>query len=97
MELDFITTDMFLSFLGCLAIVAIVTQAIKNIPGADKINPLWYTLFTSIIVSAIRVVIIGSYTPTDIMLGILNTFAIYLGAIGGYETIKQFTQAVKKK
>lgn len=97
MELDFITTDMFLSFLGCLAIVAIVTQAIKNIPGADKINPLWYTLLTSIIVSAIRVVIIGSYTPTDIMLGILNTFAIYLGAIGGYETIKQFTQAVKKK
>lgn len=97
MELDFITTDMFLSFLGCLAIVAIVTQAIKNIPGADKINPLWYTLFTSIIVSAIRVVIIGSYTPTDIMLGILNTFAIYLGAIGGYETIKQFAQAVKKK
>lgn len=97
MELDFITTDMFLSFLGCLAIVAIVTQAIKNIPGADKINPLWYTLFTSIIVSAIRVVIIGSYTPTDIMLGILNTFAIYLGAIGGYETIKQFTQAIKKK
>ena len=97
MELDFITTDMFLSFLGCLAIVAIVTQAIKNIPGADKINPLWYTLFTSIIVSAIRVVIIGSYTPTDIILGILNTFAIYLGAIGGYETIKQFAQAVKKK
>ena len=41
MELDFITTDMFLSFLGCLTIVAIVTQAIKNIPGADKMNPLW--------------------------------------------------------
>ena len=97
MELDFITTDMFLSFLGCLTIVAIVTQAIKNIPGADKMNPLWYTLFTSIIVSAIRVVIIGSYTTTDIILGILNTFTIYLGAIGGYETIKQFAKVVKKK
>lgn len=97
MELDFITTDMFVSFLGCLTIVAIVTQAIKNIPGADKMNPLWYTLFTSIIVSAIRVVIIGSYTSTDIILGILNTFTIYLGAIGGYETIKQFAKVVKKK
>ena len=97
MELDFITTDMFLSFLGCLAIVSIMTQALKSIPGGDKVNPLWYTLFTSIIVSILRVIIIGSYTPTDIILGILNTFAIYLGAIGGYETIKQITQTFKKE
>ena len=97
MSLDFITTDMFLSFIGCLTIVAIVTEAIKHIPKADKINPLWYTLVASILVSTLRVVIIGSYTSTDIILGVLNTFAIYLGAIGGYETIKQFTQAVKKK
>ena len=97
MELDFITTDMFLSFLGCLAIVSIMTQALKSIPGGDKVNPLWYTLFTSIIVSILRVIIIGSYTPTDIILGILNTFVIYLGAIGGYETIKQITQTIKKE
>lgn len=96
MTIDFITTDMFLSFLGCLTIVSILTQAIKNIPGCDKINPLWITLCASILVSTVRVLIIGSYTMQDILLGILNTFAIYLGAIGGYETIKQFTQAVKK-
>lgn len=95
MQLDFITTDMFLSFVGCLAIVAIITQAVKNIPGADNINPLWFTLIASIIVSALRVVIIGSYTPEAIILGILNTFAIYLGAIGGYETVKQFIQGIK--
>ena len=95
MELDFITTDMFLSFLGCLTIVSIITQAIKYIPNADKINPLWYTLIASVIVSIIRVVIINSYTPEDIILGILNTFAIYLGAIGGYETIKQLSQKIK--
>lgn len=97
MSLDFITTDMFLSFIGCLTIVSVITEAIKHIPKADKINPLWYTLIASILVSILRVVIIGSYTSTDIILGVLNTFAIYLGAIGGYETIKQFTQAVKKK
>ena len=45
----------------------------------------------------IAIVIIGSYTSTDIILGILNTFTIYLGAIGGYETIKQFAKVVKKK
>lgn len=95
MELDFITTEMFFSFLGCLAIVAIITEAIKHIPGADKINTLWYTLLSSIVVSVLRVIIIGSYTPTDIILGILNMFAIYLGAIGGYETTKQITQAIK--
>lgn len=96
MELDFITADMFLSFLGCLTIVSIITQAIKSIPKADKINPLWYTLIVSVVVSILRVVIINSYTPQDIILGILNTFAIYLGAIGGYETIKQVTKTIKK-
>lgn len=97
MELNFITTDMFLSFLGCLTIVAIMTQALKNIPTFDKVNPLWFTLITSIIVSILRVIVIGSYTATDIILGILNMFAIYLGAIGGYETLKQITQAFKKE
>ena len=97
MELNFITTDMFLSFLRCLTIVSIITQAIKSIPKADKINPLWYTLIVSVVVSILRVVIINSYTPQDIILGILNTFAIYLGAIGGYETIKQLTQNIKKE
>ena len=95
MELDFITTDMFLSFLGCLTIVSIITQAIKSIPGADKTNPLWYTLIASILVSVLRVIFIDSYTLQDIILGILNTFAIYLGAIGGYETIKQVSQKIK--
>ena len=95
MELDFITADMFLSFLGCLTIVSIITQAIKSIPSADKINPLWYTLIASILVSVLRVVFIDSYTLQDIILGILNTFAIYLGAIGGYETIKQVSQKIK--
>ena len=95
MELDFITTDMFLSFLGCLTIVSIITQAIKSIPSAEKINPLWYTLIASILVSVLRVIFIDSYTLQDIILGILNTFAIYLGAIGGYETIKQVSQKIK--
>ena len=95
MELDFITTDMFLSFLGCLTIVSIITQAIKSIPGTDKTNPLWYTFIASILVSVLRVVFIDSYTLQDIILGILNTFAIYLGAIGGYETIKQVSQKIK--
>ena len=97
MELDFITTDMFLSFLGCLSIVAIITQALKNVPGFNKVNPLWFTLFASILVSILRIVIINSYTTTDIILGILNTFTIYLGAIGGYETLKQIIQATNKK
>lgn len=88
MSLDFITTEMFLSFLGCLTIVSIITEAVKHIPKMDKINPLWITLVSSIFVSILRVVILNSYTLQDILLGILNTFAIYLGAIGGYETVK---------
>lgn len=96
MELDFITTEMFLSFLGCLTIVSIITQALKSVPGFDKINPLWFTLGASIVVSILRVIVIGSYTTESIILGILNMFAIYLGAIGGYETVKHiFKKEVK--
>jgi hypothetical protein len=96
MDLDFITTDMFLSFLGCLTIVSIITQAMKNIPGLNKISPLWITLGASVLVSILRVIIIGSYTATDIILGIINTFAIYLGAVGGYETVKHIFKKEEK-
>lgn len=96
MSLDFITTEMFVSFLGCLTIVSIITEAVKHMPKMDKINPLWITLISSIFVSILRVVILNSYTLQDILLGVLNTFAIYLGAIGGYETVKHVFKKEEK-
>lgn len=90
--MDFITTDMFLSFAGCITIVAILTQTIKGLPGLDKINSAWSALFCSTVVGIMRLIFLGDYTLTGITIGILNIFIIYLGSIGGYETVKQITQ-----
>lgn len=90
--MEFITSDMFLTFAGCLAIVALVTQVIKSLPPLDKINTLWTTFGVSILVGVIRLFLIGDFTTQGIVMGVLNILAIYLGAIGGYETVKQITK-----
>lgn len=90
--MEFITSDMFLTFAGCLAIVALVTQVIKSLPPLDKINTLWTTFGISILVGVIRLFLIGDLTAQGITMGVLNILAIYLGAIGGYETVKQITK-----
>lgn len=90
--MEFITSDMFLTFAGCLAIVALVTQVIKSLPPLNKINTLWSTFGVSILVGVIRLFLIGDFTAQGITMGLLNILAIYLGAIGGYETVKQITK-----
>lgn len=90
--MEFITSDMFLTFAGCLAIVALVTQVIKSLPPLDKINTLWTTFGISILVGVIRLFLIGDFSAQGITMGVLNILAIYLGAIGGYETVKQITK-----
>lgn len=90
--MEFITSDMFLTFAGCLAIVALVTQVIKSLPPLNKINTLWSTFGISILVGVIRLFLIGDFTAQGITMGLLNILAIYLGAIGGYETVKQITK-----
>ena len=90
--MEFITSDMFLTFAGCLAIVALVTQVIKSLPPLNKINTLWTTFGVSILVGVIRLFLIGDFTAQGITMGLLNIPAIYLGAIGGYETVKQITK-----
>lgn len=90
--MDFITSDMFLSFAGCLTIVALITQVIKSLPPLDKINTLWTTFGVSILVGVIRLFLIKDFSAQGITMGVLNILAIYLGAIGGYETVKQITK-----
>lgn len=90
--MEFITSDMFLTFAGCLAIVALITQVVKSLPPLDKINTLWTTFGISILVGVIRLFLIGDFSAQGITMGVLNILAIYLGAIGGYETVKQITK-----
>jgi len=84
--MEFIELDMFLSLAGCVVIVGIVTQALKKY--FKKIKALWLNFFTSIVVGAIRIFVVGDFSANGIILGILNIFVIMLAAAGGYDTVK---------
>lgn len=84
--MEFITLDMLLSLAGCVAIVAIVTEALKRY--FTKINALWLNFVCSIIIGAIRIYFLKDFTATGIVTGILNIFVIMLAAGGGYDTVK---------
>ena len=84
--MEFITLDMLLSLAGCVAIVAIVTQALKTY--FKKLNPLLLNLICSVIIGAIRIFVVNDMSVNGIVTGILNIFVIMLAAGGGYDTVK---------
>lgn len=92
--MEFITLDMLLSLAGCVAIVAIITQALKHY--FNKINALWLNLIVSVIIGVIRIFVVKDLTVTGIITGLLNIFVIMLAAGGGYDTIKTIFTPVKK-
>jgi hypothetical protein len=93
--MEFITTDMFLTFAGCLTLVALIVEAIKKIPALSNVNAAWINLAVSTLVGIIRLFVVSDFSASGITMGILNILVIYLGAIGGYETVKQIAQKVK--
>ena len=84
--MEFITLDMLLSLAGCVAIVAIVTQALKTY--FKKLNPLLLNLICSVIIGIIRIFIVNDMSINGIVTGMLNIVVIMLAAGGGYDTIK---------
>ena len=84
--MEFITLDMFLSLAGCVVIVTIITQALKQY--FVKINPLWLNFFVSLIIGILRIIIIKDFDFQSIVVGISNIFVIMLAAGGTYDTAK---------
>lgn len=97
MELDLITLDMFLSLAGCIAVVGILTQAAKYIPGVNKIPSLWINFILSIIVGIIRLVVVGDFTAGGIVLGILNIFVVLVATSGAYEVVSRTVNSIANK
>lgn len=92
--MEFISLDMLLSLAGCVAVVAIVTEALKKY--FTKLNPLWLNFIMSVIVGAIRIFVVNNFTATGIVEGILNIFVIMLAAGGSYDTIKSLLAPLSK-
>ena len=84
--MEFITLDMLLSLAGCVAIVAIITQALKTY--FKKLNPLLLNLMCSVIIGIIRIFVINDMSINGIITGILNIFVLMLVVGGSYDTVK---------
>lgn len=85
--MDLITLDMFLNLAGCIAIVGILTEACKHIPGAKDVPSLWVNFVISCVVGIIRLCVVGDFTSSGITLGILNIFVILVATSGTYEVL----------
>lgn len=84
--MEFITLDMLLSLAGCIAIVSIITQALKQY--FTKINALVLNFCISLIIGVIRIFVIKDLSTEGIITGVLNIFVIMLASSGSYDTIK---------
>ena len=87
--MDLITLDMFLNLAGCIAIVGILTEACKHIPGVKDVPSLWVNFIISCVVGIIRLCVVGDFTPSGITLGILNIFVILVATSGTYEVLSR--------
>lgn len=93
--MEFITLDMLLSLAGCVAIVGIVTQALKIY--FKKTDPIWLNFSVSIIVGLIRIFVLKDWSASGIILGVMNVFVIMFAAAGGYDTVKTIVSPKEAK
>lgn len=89
---DFITSDMFTSLIGCVAIVSASTQVLKQY---IRLNALIINFVMSLLVCIIRIFVIGDLTPMGITLGLLNIVPILLSSTGAYEVGKNIVEKAK--
>lgn len=84
--MEFISIDVFMSLAGCVLVVALITQALKQcLKGVD---PLILNFAVSVIIGVIRIFVINDYSFEGVVTGALNIFVLMLAAGGGYDTAK---------
>lgn len=92
--MDFITLDMLLTLAGCVLVVAMITEVLKQF--FTKLNPLWLNAIVSSIIGIIRIFVVGDLSAAGIITGILNIFVIILAAGGGYDSVKAIVTKKEK-
>lgn len=95
----FINKEMFGNLAYCVALVEACTESTKMLIG-DMFNThyigLWIAFIFSILISFIRFTFEGETTKEGIILAIINTVPIFLGAVGAYQVgIKPLTKLLQ--
>lgn len=85
----FISKDVFKSLSGCILVVEVFTETTKLLLLNDCPSnySLWSAFIFSIIVSFVRFIFEGDTTKEGVILSIINTLPIFLGAVGVYQVL----------
>ena len=82
---SFIDKGSFKTLAGCIFVVEIFTESIKQL--VPDIKGVWLAFFFSVLVSLIKIIVDDKYKKEDIIMALVNIMPIFLGSIGIYETI----------
>ena len=78
----FITWDNMLNYTTFVTILFMVVEFTKNLPLINKISTKYWSCILSVIMIVITNIVTGNYNNNDIMLYILTSISISLGANG---------------
>lgn len=93
--MEFVTMDIFLTVVGCSAVIALLTQVFKKFLP-ETIDSKWLALIFSIVVGVIRIIYIADYSFAGITTGIVNIALLLAIAVGEYEVVKSAVNKIKE-
>lgn len=80
----FITSEVLLSFTGCVGIVIAATQVFKKYSSLS--SKVLAAIF-SVLIGVARIIVSGRTSFGEIFMGLVNILPILCGAMGGYDAI----------
>ncbi len=80
---EFFSDRVLLSLPGCVTIVIFGTQVLKKF---FSFHSNYVALGMSVFTAIARILVVGDYDITSILIGILNVLPILWGASGGYDS-----------
>lgn len=79
---NFITWEMLVGYTTFVCIVYMVVEFIKELPIFKKIPTKYFSALTSLVLLIITNIVLGTFRAQDVVLYILSSISISLGANG---------------
>lgn len=88
---EFVTWTNLATYGGALAMVLVLTQLTKGLPGVSKIPTQLWSYILSLAVLLAATYFTGALTASTASLTVFNAAVISLAANGGYEAVTRVT------
>lgn len=86
---EFVTWSTLATYGGCLAMVLILVQLTKEIPGVKQIPTQLWSWFLAVLILLAAQYFAGTLTAETAVLSLFNAAIVSLAANGGFEAIQR--------